>query len=97
VFENRVLREIFGPKRDEVGDRIKSHNEKLNDLYCSPNVVRVRESSGLLGLRNRVGWGARGRRHLIGENRTAYRVLVGNLMGKRQLGKSRRGRQYNIK
>ena len=42
VFENRVLREIFGPKRDEVtAEWRKLHNEELNDLYCSPNIVRV--------------------------------------------------------
>ena len=42
VFENRVLREIFGPKRDEVtGELRKLHNEDLNDLYWSPNIVRV--------------------------------------------------------
>ena len=42
VFENRVLRRIFGPKRDGVtGDWRKLHNEELNDLYCSPNIVRV--------------------------------------------------------
>jgi hypothetical protein len=42
VFENRVLRGIFGPKRDEVtGELRKLHNEELNDLYCSPNIVRV--------------------------------------------------------
>ena len=42
VFENRVLRRIFGPKRDEVtGEWRKLHNEELSDLYCSPNIVRV--------------------------------------------------------
>jgi len=42
VFENRVLRRIFGAKRDEVrGEWRKLHNEELNDLYCSPNIVRV--------------------------------------------------------
>jgi hypothetical protein len=47
VFENRVLREIFGPKRKEVkGDWIKSHNEELNDMYFSSNVIRVRETRG---------------------------------------------------
>ena len=45
VFENRVLRKIFGPKRDKVtGEWRKLHNEELNDLYCSPNIVRVIES-----------------------------------------------------
>jgi len=42
VFENRVLRRIFGPKGDEVtGEWRKLHNEELNDLYCSPNIIRV--------------------------------------------------------
>jgi hypothetical protein len=45
VFENRVLREIFGAKRDEVTEAWrKLHNEELNDLYCSPNIVRVIKS-----------------------------------------------------
>ena len=45
MFENGVLRRIFGPKREEVtGEWIKLHNEKLNDLYCSPNIVRVIKS-----------------------------------------------------
>jgi hypothetical protein len=45
VFENRVLRRIFGPKKDEVtGEWRKLHNEELNDLYCSPNIVRVIKS-----------------------------------------------------
>ena len=42
MFENKVLRRIFGPRREEVtGDWRRSHNEELNDLYCSPNIVRV--------------------------------------------------------
>jgi len=45
VFENRVLRRVFGPKRDEVtGEWRKLHNEELNDLYCSLNIVRVIKS-----------------------------------------------------
>ena len=45
VFENRVLRRVFGDKRDEVtGEWRKLHNEELNDLYCSPNIVRVIQS-----------------------------------------------------
>ena len=45
VFENKVLRRIFGPRRDEVrGEWRRLHNEELNDLYCSPNIVRVIKS-----------------------------------------------------
>jgi hypothetical protein len=44
VFENRALRRIFGPKRDEVMEWRKLHNEKLNDLYCSPIILRVIKS-----------------------------------------------------
>jgi hypothetical protein len=69
VFENRMLREIFGPKRDEVRrEWRKLHNEELNDLYCSPNIVRVIKSK-------RIRWA----RHVapMGERRDVYRVLVG--------------------
>jgi hypothetical protein len=48
VFKNRVLRRIFGPKRDEVTkERRKLHNEKINDLYPSPNIVRMKKSRGM--------------------------------------------------
>jgi hypothetical protein len=47
VFENRVLRRIFGPKRDEVtGEWRKLHNEKLRDLYSSPSIIRIIKSGG---------------------------------------------------
>jgi hypothetical protein len=50
VFENSVLRRIFGPKRDEVtGDWRKLNYEELNDLYCSPNIIRVRKSRRMRG------------------------------------------------
>jgi hypothetical protein len=74
----RVLRRIFGPKRDEVtGEWRKLHNEELNNLYSSPNTVRV------IKLR-RVRWA----RHVarMGEGRGVYRVLVGNLREGDNLG-----------
>jgi hypothetical protein len=68
VFENRVLRRIFGSKSDEVtGEWGKLHNEKLNDLYCSPNIVRVIKYSGMR-------WAGHIAR--MGETRGACRVLV---------------------
>ena len=82
MFENRVLSRIFGPKRDEVtGEWRKLHNEELNDLYCSPNIV--------LGIKSRrIGW----TRHVarMGEKRGVYRVLVGKPEGKRPFGRPRR-------
>jgi hypothetical protein len=88
VFENRVLRGIFGLKRDEVTREWKKHNEELHDLYSSPTIVQV------IKLR-RMGWVG----HLvrIGEGRDMYRVLVGNPEGKRPLEKPRRRWEDNIK
>jgi hypothetical protein len=68
VFENRVLRRIFGPKRDEVRREWRRlHNEELNDLYSSPNIIRVIKS-------RRMRWAGHVAR--IVEKRGAYRVLV---------------------
>jgi hypothetical protein len=73
VFENGVLRRIFGPKRDEVtGERRKLNNEEYHDLYSSPNIIRVTNS-------RRMGWAGHVAR--MGERRgvRVYKVLVGNL------------------
>jgi hypothetical protein len=68
VFENRVLKEIFAPKRvGETGERRKLHNEELNDLYCSPNIVRVIKS-------RRIRWV--GHETSMGERRVVYRIFV---------------------
>jgi len=88
VFENRVLR-IFGPKRDEVtGEWKKPHNEELNDLYCSPNIVRVKKP-------RKMRWAGHVAR--MGEKRGVYRVLVGKCEGKRPLGRPRHRWKDNIK
>jgi hypothetical protein len=78
VFENRVLR-IFGPKRDEVtGGWRKLHNEELHNLYSPPSIVRMIKS-------RRMRWAGHVAR--MGEKRNAYRILVGNIEGKRPLGR----------
>jgi len=89
VFENRVLRRVFGPKRDEVtGKWRKLHNEELNDLYSLPNIVRVVKS-------RRMRWAGHVAR--MGEGRGVYRVLVGKPERKRSLGRPRRRWEDNIK
>ena len=88
VFENRVLR-ICGPKRVEVtGEWRKLHDEELNDLYCSPNIVLVIKS-------RRMRWA--GHVACMAEGRGVYRVLVGKPGGKRPLGRPRRRKKDNIK
>jgi hypothetical protein len=80
---------IFGPRKDGVrGDWRKLHNEELNDLYCSPNIVRVIKlrRMGLAGHVARMG-------EIVG----VYRVLVGKPEGKRPLGRPRRRWENNIK
>jgi hypothetical protein len=82
VFENRVLRRIFGSKRDEVtGEWRKLHNEELHDLYSSPDIIII------MKLR-RMRW--TGHVAGMGEKRNAYRLLVGKPEGKRSLGRPRR-------
>ena len=76
-----ALRRIFGPKMDEVtGEWRKLHNEELNDLYCSTNIVRVNKT--------RMRWAGHVAR--MGERRGIYGVLVGKPEGKRTLGRPRR-------
>ena len=88
VFENRVLRGIFGPRRDEVtGEWRKLHNEELNDLYSSPNIVQVIKS-------RRMRWAGLVVR--VGERRGVYRVLMWKTEGKRPLGRPRGGGEDNI-
>jgi hypothetical protein len=82
VFQNRVLRRIFGPKRDEVTrDWRKLHNEELNNVYYSPSIIRVIKT-------RRIRWAGHSAR--IGEKRNAYRILVGKPEGKSTLGRPRR-------
>jgi len=89
VSENTVLRRIFGPRRDEVtGEWRRLHNEELNDLYSSPNIVRMIKS-------RRMRWA--GHMARMDEERGVYRVLVGKPEGKRPLGRPRRRWVDNIK
>jgi hypothetical protein len=81
VFENRVLRRIFGPKRDEeTGEWRRLHNEELHILYSSPNIIRQIKS-------RRMRWAGHVAR--MGEERNVYRVLMGKPEGKRPLGRPR--------
>jgi hypothetical protein len=88
VFENRVLRRIFGPKREEDGSWRKLHNDELHSLYSSPNIVRVIKSM-------RMRWAGHVTR--MGEGRGVYRVLVGKPEGKRPPGRPRRRWEDNFK
>jgi hypothetical protein len=82
VFENRVLRRIFGPKRDEVtGEWRKLHSEELHNLYSSPGIIRRVKS-------RQVRWAEHVAR--MGEERNVYKVSVGKPEGKRPLGRPRR-------
>jgi hypothetical protein len=89
VFENRVLRRIFGLKRDEVtGGWRKLHNEELHNLYSSPSIIRLAKSRRMRG-----AW------HIArtGEKRNAYGLLVGKLEGETPLGRPKREWVDNIR
>jgi hypothetical protein len=89
VFEKRVLRRIFGPKRDEVtGGWRKLHNEDLHNLYSSPSIIRMIKSRRM----RREGHVAR-----TGERKNAHGILVGKSEGKRPVGKQRCRWVDNIK
>ena len=89
VFENRVLRRVFGPKRDEVTEEWrKLHNEELSGLYSLPNIVRVVKS-------RRMRWA--GHVAHMGEGRGVHRVLIGKPEGKRTLERPRCRWEDNIK
>ena len=89
MFENMVLRRIFGPRRDEVtGEWRTLNNEELNDLYSSSNIVRVIKS-------RRMRWAGHVAR--MGEEKGVCRFLVGKPEGKRPLGRSRRRWVDNIR
>ena len=89
VFENMVLRRIFGRRRDELtGEWKRLHNEDLNDLYSSSNIVWVIKS-------RRMRWAGHVAR--MGEERRVYRVLVGKPEGRRPMGRPRRRWADNIR
>jgi hypothetical protein len=89
VFENRVLRRIFEPKRDEAtGGWRKLHNEEVHSLYSSSSIIRMIKLS-------RMRWAGHVARR--GEKRNAYRILVGKPEDKRSLGRPRRRWVNNIK
>jgi hypothetical protein len=89
VFENRVLRRIFGPKRDEVtGEWRKLHNEEIHSLYSSPDIIKQVKS-------RRMRWAGHVAR--MGEGRKVYKVLVGKPEGKKPLGRPRRRWEYWVR
>jgi hypothetical protein len=89
AFENRMLRRIFGPKRDEVtGEWRKLHNEELRDLYSSLSIIKILKPG-------RMTWAAHVAR--IGKNGNAYRIFVGRPEGKIALGRPRRRWVDNIR
>jgi hypothetical protein len=90
-FENRVLRKLFGPKRNKVmGGWEKLHNEELHNLYYSPSKIRINKS-------RRMRWTGHGACGMNGEKRNRYRLLVGKPERNRPLERSRRRWIDNIR
>jgi hypothetical protein len=89
VFENRVLMKIFGPKKEDVtAEWRRLHNEELNDLYSSPNIIRVIKS-------RRMRW--LGHVACMGERKGGYRVVVRTSEGNRPLGRPRCRGENNVR
>ena len=86
-IENRILRRIFGPKRDENGEWKILHNEELHSLYRSPNIVRVIKS-------RRLRWA--GHVTIMEKGRSAFKILTGKPTGNGPLGRPRRGCEDNF-
>jgi hypothetical protein len=88
VYENKILRRIFGPKRDANGEWRRLHNEELHSLYRSPNIVRVINS-------RRLRWASHEAR--MEESRSTLKILTGRPIRKTPLGRPRRRREDNIR
>ena len=88
MSDNRVLKRIFGPKRDKVTKEWRRIYEELNDLHSSPNII-------LVIISRRMKWV--GQVACMGERRSAYRILVGRPEGRRTLGRPRHRWEDNIK
>jgi hypothetical protein len=88
VFKNRILMQIFGPKRDDNREWRRLHNEELHNLYRSSNIIRVNESRRLRWA-GHVAW--------MEESRSSFKIVTGKPTGKWPLGRPRRRWEDNIR